>query len=180
MASTATGTSGATTERVSDWVDKIKDTIPVEVVTAWIAIHSLLTVGTEGPITGYWSVFGVVLVATGLYMWVDIEVPDSEEVTWKELSRWEKRIAVGAHVGLAMGAFVVWALYLLAAGETAVEPPLLLPAFELPETRHATILLVLYTLVGPQLVPQLVSKLLGVRLETPEETTDATEEGTSG
>ena len=155
--------------RAAGWVEKVKETIPVEVVTAWIAIHALLTVGMDEPLAGYWPVFGVVLVATGLYMWVDVEVADTDETTWERLSSWERRLAVGSHVGLGMGAFVVWALYLLATGKAAVEPPFFLPGSEfVVGERHATVLLVVYTLVGPQLVPQLVSKVLGVRLGTPD------------
>lgn len=170
------------TERAAGWVEKIKETIPVEVVTAWIAIHALLTVDNAGEITGYWTIFGVVLVVTGLYMWVDVEVPDSEQAIWSQLSPWERRLAVGSHVGLGMGAFVVWALYLLATGDASVGT---LPFTEwfVPSNgvaRYATVLLVLYTLVGPQLVPQLVSKFLGVRLATPGRSGEDADEGTSG
>lgn len=158
-----------------DWVDKIKDAIPIEIVTAWIAIDAILLTGDETAGATYLAAFAITVVATALHMWVDIELPDAEQDTWMALSTWKKRFAVGAHIALAVGAFVVWALFLLAPNPVDLGAiPFGPDASFAPDEQFAAVVLVLYTLVGPQLIPDLVTKLLGVDIETTERTSERT------
>ena len=163
------------TQDDGDWVDKIKDAIPIEIVTAWIAIDAILLTGDEPAGVTYLAAFAITLVATALHMWVDIELPNPGQDTWIALSAWKKRFAVGAHIALSVGAFVVWALFLLAPNAVDLGAiPFGPTGFFAPDEQFAAVLLVLYTLVGPQLVPDMVSKLLDVDVETVEEATKGT------
>lgn len=156
-------------DETSDRVDEIKNVIPIEVVTGWIVIHSFPEVSAtnDGPSGFYWAVFGLVFVGTGLHMWIDIELPDPEAAARMNLTPGKLRIAMVGQIALAMGAFLVWGLYLA----PPVDVPLGGTTVALDKPR-ATAMLVLYTLLGPQLVPGLLSKVVGVDLDPGDGTID--------
>lgn len=154
-------------EQSPSWVDNVKDAIPVEVVTAWVAIDAIILGGSSSPDGFYWAVFGLVFFGTGLHMWIDIELPDPTEAAGMNLTPGRLRIAVLGQIALAMGAFLAWGLYLA----PAVDVPIGGATVTLDQPR-ATAVLVLYTLLGPQLVPGLLSKAVGVDLDPGDGTID--------
>lgn len=147
-------------EQSPSWVDNVKDAIPVEVVTAWVAIDAIILGGSSSPDGFYWAVFGLVFVGTGLHMWIDIELPDPEEAAGMNLTPGKLRIAVMGQIAMAMGAFLAWGLYLAPVVDVPIGGATV--ALDKPRT---TAILVLYTLLGPQLVPGLLSKVVGVDLD---------------
>lgn len=146
---------------VPSWVDKVKDAIPIEVVTAWAAIEG--AIGKDlpvealplGPLTvnPYLALVAAMAVITAAHMWVDVESPDPES----PLPRPYLKQTQYAQIALAVLGFLVWAYYL---GE-------LYGRVGWYDTTTATILLPLYVVAGPQLVPGVLRKLHGV--EVPED-----------
>lgn len=157
---TASGQAGAATTKqpkvdVPSWVDKVKDAIPIEVVTAWAAIEAILGKGSFatasvslGPlaVNPYLALVAVMAVITAAHMWIDVESPDPEST----LPMAYLRQTQYAQITLAVVGFLVWAYYL---GE------LYSRGFAWYDSTTATILLPLYVVAGPQLVPGLLRKL---------------------
>jgi len=124
----------STSER--DWVDMIKDTIPIEVLGAWTFIAALVTATPGFDNDWYWAIFAVIVVATALHAFQNIllsdktdetGVPeyvaslpkvalngdsdssaDSKIATARIFARWSAVV----HILLAVVAFVVWVYYL--------------------------------------------------------------------
>ncbi len=150
---------------VPSWADKVKDAIPIEVVTAWAAIEAILGKGSLaeaavslGPLTvnQYLALVAVMAVITAAHMWVDVETPDRESTLPFPYLRQTQYV----QIALAVLGFLVWAYYL---GELYGR------GFAWYDATAATILLPLYVVAGPQLVPGMLRKVHGV--EIPEEGT---------
>jgi|GEM_PF-5789367 len=152
---TAPGGGGGTTVDVPPWLDKVKDVIPVEVVTAWAAIEGFIGHGSIQP-TPYLALVVGMAVVTAAHMWVDVRTPTKALAKRLDVPLSYLRTSRLVQVALATLAFCVWAYYLGGLYGRAVPGP------RVYYPTVAKVLLPLYVVTGPQLVPSLLRKLYGV------------------
>ncbi|WP_458210344.1 hypothetical protein, partial [Haladaptatus sp. NG-SE-30] len=145
-----------TEEKERDWIDNIKDSIPVEVVAAWTAIFAIFT-GNPGLISSRFYLGTIILgsLATALHMWSDINPMTEEEQKRLEYTNTEVAIRMWFQILLAVGAFLAWVYSLQATNSTLQSPVEFIPFND----AYAAVLLPLYLLLGPQLLPEVLNKL---------------------
>lgn len=81
VADAATGARQPKPPSERDWIDKIKDTIPVEVLGVWGFIAALVTASPEFNNDWYWWVFAAMVVATALHAFQDIVLSDETDAS---------------------------------------------------------------------------------------------------
>lgn len=147
------------------WIDNVQNAIPIEIVTAWAAINAVLAPeGVSISNTMFWILAGVFGVATMLHMWADVATPTKKRAQKLDVPLAYLKRTQQAQIVLAFGGFAVWAYYLIGVNR--------LEFVEWYDPTYSAILLPLYVVLGPQLVPDVLRKVYGVGEEDEGESDD--------